>query len=451
MSKPRVRFAPSPTGHIHIGNLRTAIDNWLFARNQGGVFLLRLEDTDRERSTSEAVHTVFQTLAWMGLDVDEEPVYQSRRLDRHLEVAEQLLERGLAYRDAKGRTEGQEAIVFRVGADDLCFDDLVHGPLRKPGEEGRDFVIVRSNGTPVFHLANVVDDVDMGITHVIRGDDHIDNTYRHAALYQALGAPLPRFAHLPMIVNAEGKPFSKRDGDAYVADYRRKGYLPDALLNFLALLGWSPGDDREFFPRPDLVESFSLERVRPAAAQMNLEKLRWLNGLHMERLEEEAYAAGFRTALAEGGIDWETEPELTSRVAALLRDRVKVFGEAPEQAAYFFSEEYPHDPQAVRKRLLKPDASSRLETVAARWAALEAFDAPSLEASLREASDGLGLSAGALIHPVRVAVSGVSRGPGLFELVEVLGRRRTLDRIRRAREKIDRGDWQSDRSGETVR
>lgn len=448
MSKPRVRFAPSPTGQIHIGNLRTAIYNWLFARNRGGDFLLRMEDTDRERSTPEAVQTVFETLEWMGLDVDEEPVYQSRRLDRHREIVEQLVAAGHAYRDAKGQSAAGEAILFRVSGEDLRFDDIVHGPLRKPGDSVRDFVIVRSNGTPVFHLANVVDDIDMGVSHVIRGDDHIDNTYRHVAIYAALDAPVPRFAHLPMIVNAQGKPYSKRDGDAYVGDYRRRGYLPDALLNFLALLGWSPGDDREFFTREGLVAEFGLDRVRPAAAQMNLDKLRWLNALHMERLSEADFLAGFRRALDQAGIGCGADPEEPGRTAALLRERVKVFDEAPGLAIYFFTEDYPFDPEAVRKRLLRPEASGRLRAVEDRWRGLETFDAAAAEASLRELAEALDVSAGALIHPVRVAVSGVARGPGLFELVDALGRERTLERMRRAQEKIAAGVWETGGLGE---
>ena len=441
MSKPRVRFAPSPTGQIHIGNLRTAIYNWLFARNQGGAFLLRMEDTDRERSTPEAVRTVLETLAWMALDADEAPVYQSRRLGRHREIAERLVAAGHAYRSRKGQSGDGEAVLFRIGDGDLCFEDIVHGPLRKPGEGVRDFVIVRSNGTPVFHLANVIDDIDMGITHVIRGDDHIDNTYRHVALYAALGAPLPRFAHLPMIVNARGKPFSKRDGDAYVGDYRRRGYLPDALLNFLALLGWSPGDDREFFTREELAAEFSLERVRPAAAQLSLDKLRWLNALHMERLPDADFLEGFRRALDEAGIGRGTDPGETARAAALLRDRIKVFDEAPTLAVYLLTEDYPYDPEAVRKRLLRPEASDQLKAVEQRWSRQAVFDAAAAEASLRELADRLGVSAGALIHPVRVAVSGVARGPGLFDLVATLGRDRTAARIRRTLERIARGAW----------
>ncbi|MBR0056230.1 MAG: glutamate--tRNA ligase, partial [Kiritimatiellae bacterium] len=260
MSTIRTRFAPSPTGNVHIGNIRAAIYNWLFARHEGGQFLLRIEDTDLERSTPAATQTVLDSMAWLGLDYDGEVLYQSTQRAHHLELAEQLLRSGHAYKEDKGGTGKGECVIFRMPGTDIGYHDLVKGDLLKKAEDLRDFVIVRSDGSPVFHLGNVADDITMGVTHVIRGDDHVENTFKHIALYRALGAPVPQLAHLPMIVNAQGKPYSKRDGAAYVGEFRERGFLPEALFNSLALLGWSPGDDREVMTRDEMVAAFTLDR-----------------------------------------------------------------------------------------------------------------------------------------------------------------------------------------------
>jgi glutamyl-tRNA synthetase len=256
--KVRTRFAPSPTGNVHIGNMRAAIYNWLFARHHGGEFLLRVEDTDRERSTPEAIQTLLDAMDWLKLDVDGEPLYQSTRMDAHLEAAELLLSKGLAYKEDKGGLGQGECVIFKMPGTDTSFEDGIKGTLSKAAENMQDFVIVRSNGTPVFHLANVLDDIEQGITHVIRGDDHIENTYRHIALYKALGASVPKFAHLPMIINAQGKPYSKRDGDAFVGDFKEKGFLSETLFNYLALLGWSPNDEGEVMTRDEMIAAFEL-------------------------------------------------------------------------------------------------------------------------------------------------------------------------------------------------
>ena len=261
----RVRFAPSPTGNVHIGNIRAAVFNWLFARHEGGKFLLRVEDTDLERSTPEAIKTLLECMEWLKLDYDEPAVYQSANTVRHLAVASELEAKGFAYRDNKGG-EG-ECLVFRMPKEGtLRFHDLVKGDLKKKAEDTQDFVIVRSDGTPVFHLANVVDDADMGITHVIRGDDHVENTFKHIEMFKAMDVVPPAYAHLPMIVNNQGKPYSKRDGAAFVGEFREQGFLPDALFNFLVLLGWAPGDDREIMTREELIEAFSLDHCKSSPA-----------------------------------------------------------------------------------------------------------------------------------------------------------------------------------------
>ncbi|HMP75447.1 MAG TPA: glutamate--tRNA ligase family protein [Kiritimatiellia bacterium] len=428
----RTRFAPSPTGQVHIGNLRAAIFNWLFTRHEGGQFLLRVEDTDRERSTPEAVQAVLSAMEWLGLTTDGEPLYQSTRRAAHLTAAEQLLQSGHAYKLDKGGTGKGEAVLFKMPGTDMGFHDLIKGDLKKEAAGLPDFVIVRSDGNPVFHLANVVDDIHMGITHVIRGDDHIENTYRHVALFQALGAGVPKYAHLPMIVNAQGKPYSKRDGAAYVGDFREKGYEADALFNYLALLGWNPGDEREVMSREELVAAFTLDRVQSKAAQFDFRKFEWMNAEYLKRQPAEAYRLRFRRELELHGL-WSpafTEAYL-DQVCALMRERVKLWSDVAPQSGYFFTEQYPFDADAVRKRLQKEGARGHLDALRAAYAALPAFDAAGTEAALRATAESRGVNASELIHPLRVAVTGLPGGPSLFHLLEVLGRDRVLARLER--------------------
>ncbi len=428
----RTRFAPSPTGQVHIGNLRAAIFNWLFTRHEGGEFLLRIEDTDRERSTPEAVQAVLNAMEWLGLTTDGEILYQSTRREAHLAAADKLLQSGHAYKLDKGGTGKGEAVLFKMPGTDMAFRDLIKGDLHKAATDLQDFVIVRSDGNPVFHLANVVDDIHMGITHVIRGDDHVENTYRHVALYRALGAPVPQFAHLPMIVNAQGKPYSKRDGAAYVGDFREKGYEADALFNYLALLGWNPGDDREVMPRDELVAAFSLDRVQAKAAQFDFRKFEWMNAEYLKRLPADVYRQRFRRELSAAGLlpDDVAESYLDA-VCALLRERIKSWPETALQAGYFFTEQYPFDPDAVRKRLKKEGATELLAALRDAYSALPSFDAASTEAALRGIAEARGINASELIHPLRVSVTGQPGGPSLFHLLEVLGRDRTLARLAR--------------------
>jgi glutamyl-tRNA synthetase len=427
----RTRFAPSPTGHVHIGNMRAAIYNWLFARHTGGQFLLRVEDTDRERSTPEACQTVLDAMAWLGLDPDEPPLYQSHRIEAHRAAAEDLVRRGHAYREDKGGTGRGECIILRMPGRDVAFHDEVKGDLAKKAADLKDFVLVRSDGTPVFHLANVLDDLHMGVTHVIRGDDHVENTFRHIALYQALDAPVPTFAHLPMIVNAQGKPYSKRDGAAYVGEFQARGLLPGALFNYLALLGWSPGDGRECLPRGELVEAFSFAGVQASPAQFDPVKLLWLNGEHMRRLPEAERLDGHRADLAAHGL-WPAaglDDAYLRTVLRVMEDRIKVYSDTAAQTAYFFTDHFPWDDKAVRKRLHKPGVPERLLALRDRWAGLSSFDAAALEAALKALAEERGESPGDYIHAARVAVSGSGAGPGLFAMLETLGRDRVLARL----------------------
>lgn len=428
----RTRFAPSPTGQVHIGNIRAAIYNWLYSRHLGGQFLLRIEDTDRERSTEPAVQAVLDAMAWLGLTVDGEPLYQSTRRPAHLQAAETLLAAGRAYKEDKGNTGKGEAVVFKMPGRDMTFHDEIKGDLTKAAANLPDFVIVRSDGSPVFHLANVVDDIHMGITHIIRGDDHIENTYRHVALFEALRAPVPRYAHLPMIVNAQGKPYSKRDGAAFVGDFREKGYVPHALFNYLALLGWSPGGDKELMTREEMVALFELERVQSKPAQFDFKKFEWMNAEYLKAMPGDEYGARFRHELEAHGL-WHADisEDYFRQVVALLRERVKGWADVPEQSGYFFSDHFPFDQDAVRKRLHKEGARELLLALRERFAALPAFDAAGTEAALREVAAARNVHAAELIHPLRVAVSGLPGGPSLFHLLEVLGRERVLDRMSR--------------------
>ncbi len=427
--KVRTRFAPSPTGNVHIGNMRAAIYNWLFARHMGGEFLLRVEDTDRERSTPEAIQTLLDAMAWLKLDVDEKPLYQSTRIDAHLEAAEMLLSKGLAYKEDKGGLGQGECVIFKMPGSSVSFEDGIKGTLSKAAENMQDFVIVRSNGTPVFHLANVLDDIEQGVTHVIRGDDHIENTYRHIALYQALGADVPNFAHLPMIINAQGKPYSKRDGDAFVGDFRQKGFLGDALFNYLALLGWSPGDDREIMSRDEMIEAFDLARCQSSPAQVDLKKLTWMNGEYMLKLPMEDFESTCFDELKDAGIS--VEPDYAKSVFALVRERVKTVADIVPLIGYFFSEEYAYDEKAVRKKLQKDGVSETLEKVKSIFEALDRFDEASTDKALHDFVEESGLGFGAVMAPVRIAVSGVQSGPDLFPLLGVLGRERVVARIDR--------------------
>lgn len=422
----RCRFAPSPTGNVHIGNMRAAIYNWLFARHHGGSFLLRVEDTDRERSTPEAVKTVLDAMEWLGLNVDEQPVYQSNLRDAHLAAAEKLLAAGRAYKLDKGGTGKGEAILFKMPGRDMAFRDEIKGDMRKEAAHLPDFVIVRSDGNPVFHLSNVVDDITMGITHVIRGDDHVENTFRHVALCEALGAPSPVYAHLPMIVNAQGKPYSKRDGAAFVGDFQQQGYLAEALFNYLVLLGWSPGDDREVMPRDEIARLFTLDRVQAKPAQFDMKKFLWMNNEYIQRAPAAEWTTRFRAAFPEANDD-----AYLATVIELMKPRVKIWSDV-SSAAYFFREDFPIDQDAAAKRLHAPGATELVSAIREKYASLASFDAAALEGALRELAETRGLKPADLIHPVRVAVSGQPGGPSLFHMLEVIGRARVIARLERA-------------------
>ena len=439
MEEIRVRFAPSPTGKVHIGNIRAAIYNWLFARHTGGKFLLRVEDTDLERSTPEAIKALFECMEWLGLDYDEPEFYQTGNVKRHLECVDRLLAEGKAYKCEKTSRDGKtgEVVMFRMPKEGTIeFDDIVKGHMAKKAEDVQDFAIVRSDGSPIFHLANVVDDIDQRVTHIIRGDDHVENTFKHIELFKALGATPPKYGHLSMIVNAQGKPYSKRDGAAFVGEFREQGYLPDALFNYLLLLGWNPGDDREVLSKEKMVKLFTLEAVHVTAAKFDIKKLQWMNAEYIKRIPRDEFTAELKRRIEAGGCDLSAFTDETFNWGLLvdqLQVRTKFLNDIPASCAYFFTEDYTFDEKAVEKRLKKEGVKDLLLDLADRFGKLGKFDAASGEAMVKELSQGNGM--GPWVHPIRVAVSGRTEGPGLFEMLELIGRERTVARLRNAAEK----------------
>ena len=428
----KVRFAPSPDGPVHIGSIHTAIFNWLFARHEGGKFLLRIEDADRKQVTSEYAKAAFEALEWLKMDYDGEPISQSAHTQAYLAAADQLVNNGYAYRSEKSARGQGKSIVFCMSKDGASVCDAIRGELRKESKDMTDFVIVHSSGAPAPLLADVVDDIEMNISHVIRGDEYIGDTYRHAAICKALGAELPIYAHLPLMVNHQGKPYSKRDGAASVDEFKDKGYLPEALFNFLALLGWSPDDDRELLTRNELIELFDIGRVKSAPTRMDMAKFEWMNGEYLRKLPGEDFAAGFRNSLQRSGL-WNdsVSDEYLSKVAALMQDRTKTFAEAPYFAGFFFTEEFHYDDMAVKNRIKKEGVKELLAALREQFAALDSLTAAKAEDVLRRVAAARQLSASQLVHPLRVAVSGLLMGPDLFQMLEVLGKERVLTRIDR--------------------
>jgi glutamyl-tRNA synthetase len=481
----RVRFAPSPTGYLHVGGARTALFNWLFARKQGGSFVLRIEDTDVERSSADMVEGILDGLRWLGLDWDEGPIvggpvgpyFQSERLDRYRAMADRLIDSGRAYycycppEELKAKREAAEAaggawrydrtccrltaeeraakeqagvaraVRFRVPDGVTRFDDLVHGPIEFDGGNLEDFVILRSDGHPTYQLSVVSDDVEMRITHVVRGDDHISNTPKQILLYQALDAAVPAFAHVPLILGPDKKRLSKRHGATSVTEYARQGYLPEAMVNFLALLGWSPGaTDQEVFTRDALVEAFDLRGINGGNAVFNSEKLDWFNQQQLLQLAPDELVRRLRPEFESAGV-WDDAYVGDRRawfyaVLELLKPRAKKLREFVEVGRFFFVDLPDYDPAAVAKHLQADGIDPLLTRLDASFAELPEFDAASTEAAVRRVADATGVKAATVIHAVRVAVTGRTASPGLFDVLALLGRDRTRARMAEARRLI---------------
>ena len=431
---PRLRFAPSPTGYLHVGGARTALFNWLYARRHGGVFILRIEDTDVERSSDAMVTGILDGLRWLGLDWDEGPevggpygpYFQSQRLDKYRAAAERLLNEGHAFRD-----EG--AIRFKVPEGRTSFVDLVHGPIEFENEHIEPFVILRSDGHPTYHLSVVVDDVDMAITHIVRGDDHISNTPKQVLLYEAMGAATPQFAHVPLIMGPDKKRLSKRHGATSVMEYERQGYIPEGMTNFLALLGWSPGNtDQELFTIGELVERFTLEGISGGNAVFNTEKLDWFNHQHLLRLDDMELVRRLEPLLREAGM-WQPTLSTSSfewfrRVLALLKPRAKKLTEYVDALAPFLDAPIVYDEAAITKQLSTPGTRDHLQALRTTFESTPLEEA-ALEQALRQLAEQRGVKAGTLIHGTRIAMTGRMVSPGLFEMLVALGRERVLTRL----------------------
>ncbi|TML77569.1 MAG: glutamate--tRNA ligase [Actinobacteria bacterium] len=413
----RVRIAPSPTGLLHIGTARTALFNWLFARHEGGEFRLRIENTDTSREVAEAVDQIQDSLRWLGLDWDGPHTFQLDRMDDCRRVADELLAAGKAYED-----EG--AIRFRMPEEGVtAWDDIVRGRIEYPNEKLEDVVIVRSDGRPTYNFASPMEDVWDGITHVIRGDDHIPNTPKQLNIIRAVGAEIPAYAHVPMIFGMDGKKLSKRHGADAVEEFRDAGYLPETMLNFLALLGWAPDGETTLIGRDELIQRFSLERVSSSPSQFDYQKLDWMNGVYLRELSPEEYAHRLLLWLGENGYDWDAE--LVTRAAPLVQEKIAKLSEFPGFAGFLFGNVEPDSADL-------DGGAPMLAAADAALASLEPFEATAIETALRAAADRLGLKPRQAFQPIRVAVTGSKVSPGLFESIELLGRETTLSRLRAA-------------------
>ena len=472
----RVRFAPSPTGYLHVGSARTALFNWLFARKREGVFVLRIEDTDVERSSDDMVGGIIEAMKWMGLDWDEGPYHQSERVAGYRDRAMQLIRQQQAYYcfcspsslAAKRAREpslkvawkydrtclsleeaeicrrldrGEPAAVrFKVPGETVRFDDAVFGPIERGHEEIEDFILLRSDGHPTYHLSVVADDIDMKITHVVRGADHISNTPKQLLLYDAFGVSAPEFVHVPLILGPDKSRLSKRHGATSVLAYRDQGILPEAFGNFLVLLGWSPGNDREIFDREELLRTFSLGGISKANAVFDADKLSWFNGQYINALPLDDLVGRLRPAMEDLGL-WEdrfedADADWFSQMIGLIRPRFRLLKSLAAEAATYTGERVEYEPSAVDRFMKDAKLADYLPTLAGRLQALERFDLESTEAALRSLADELGVKAGLLINASRVSLTGKAVAPGIFDVMVILGPEKTAGRLRRAAEEV---------------
>ncbi len=442
----RVRFAPSPTGFLHIGGARTALFNWLYARHTKGTFILRIEDTDAARNTQAAVDVILNGLRWLGVDWDEGPTsgdpaapckgdhgpyYQSQRMAIYRKRVQELKERGFAY-DADG------AVKFKMIREPVLIPDLIVGNVKRElndtERQDPDFVIVRSDGQPVFHLVNVVDDLEMGITHVIRGEDHLTNTAKHLALFRAFGVEPPKYAHIPLILNPDGTKMSKRDQGASLMTYLDEGYAPEAVVNYLILLGWSPKGNRELMPIQDVVELFDLPQILRHNARFDLTKLHWMNGEYIRTMSTERFCELAQKALERSGISTAAYPPEYVRAALATcqeKKKIKVFSEIAAFADFYFQETITIPPEEA-KADFTPENQPRLVRLREVLAQLPVFNADSIAAALQATAAELGIKNGVLVHPTRLACTGKRIGPSLYHLMDVLGKERVLSRLDRA-------------------
>jgi glutamyl-tRNA synthetase len=466
----RVRIAPSPSGFLHIGTARAALFNWLFARHNGGKFLLRIEDTDIQRSSKEMVDVIFDSLQWLGLDWDEPPIFQSQRLNYYRQYVDRLLETGQAYRcwctperlkgmqdearrqkidyrydrhcynlseaEKKRLIESETPYTVRLYIPEgrTAFHDLILGDLSKEHREIDDFIIARSDGRAVYNMAVVVDDYDMRISHVIRGNDHVPNTFKQILIYRSLGVEPPLFAHLPLILDKDRSKMSKRDGASAVTDYEKMGYLKEAVVNFIALLGWSPGGDKEIMTADEMIDLFSIENINPVNAIFDITKLRWMNGEYIRKTDDNRLVDLIRPFLIQRGLTtnlWiNTRWDWMLKFVRLMKERSHLLTDFGDLGYYFFTDEFDYDPKGVDKFFKdKVLASERLKKWVDLMRTIDDFTAHVLEDQLRALSEEMAIKPAELIHPIRLALSGVTGGPPLFEMMELLGRDQCVHRI----------------------
>jgi len=460
----RLRFAPSPTGYLHVGGARTALYNFLYARKKNGAFVLRIEDTDTQRSSEEMTHVILNSMKWLGLNWDEGPFYQSRRLHLYQQAALRLVDQGKAYRcfckpeelntrrDAGMKANGAwkyERLCFQLSPEDTQkkldagephairfivppgrtqFQDLIHGEISLDHGSIDDFVLLRSDRHPTYHLSVVVDDIDMKITHVIRGDDHISNTPKQILLYEAFQAEPPAFGHLPLILGPDKKRLSKRHGSVAVEEYRNQGILPETLVNFLALLGWNPGDEREIFSLQELIQEFDLKRAGGSNAVFDLKKLQWMNGRYLSSSSLQRILQALEPFLPDPG--WMNHPDFPQRVD-LMRTRAVTLVELAQMLEIFYIDEFAYDSKGMEKVRKENNLQPFLQELITALEQLAQWQVADLEALLRTFTEQKGIKAAVLIHPLRLAVSGKTSGPGLFELLHVMGKQQTIQRLNR--------------------
>lgn len=423
----RVRFAPSPTGFLHLGSARTALFNWLYARHTNGKFLLRIEDTDQARSEKRFLDEILLDLKWLGIDWDADPIYQSKRFDAYRKTAEKILAEGKAYKEG-------EAIIFKVEkGKTIEIDDLIHGKISFNTDEIKDQVMIKSDGSPAYNFCCVVDDIELGITHIIRGDDHLSNTPKQVLFYEALGNNLPCFAHVPLVMGADGAKLSKRHGAVAVEEYKRQGYLPEALANYLILLGWSPGEGKEIISLTDAAKTFDIKDLGDTQARFDAQKLQWINGEYIMSSDAKKLLPLIMPQLVSAGFDAaKISDEYLMKAIDLYKIRIKTLNEFSELADYLFTEGYSWEEKGKKKYLDGVENKENIKIFADRLEKLDNFSHDKIEEVCRVIAEEKNLKASGIIHPTRVAISGKTKGAGLFETMELLGKKKVIARIRKA-------------------
>ncbi len=467
----RVRMAPSPTGFLHVGSAHTALYNWLFARHNKGKFILRVEDTDTERSSEAMVQVILDGLKWLGIDWDEGPYYQSKRFHIYRKYVQQLLDKGKAYycycdpsdleREKKAAYKRKEdwkydrrclhlsekergekeasglpkVVRFLVPDAAVTYNDLIHKQITREAKDIDDLVIMRSNGVPTYNLACVVDDHEMGITHVIRAVDHITNTPKQILIFRALGFSVPEFAHLPLILGKDKSKLSKRHGAVSVMEYEKQGYLPEAMFNYLALLGWSTGDDREIMNRKEIIESFNVERINPSNVVFDEQKLEWMNGQYIYNMEDEVLLERLRPSLIEFNLlaekDIDENKSWLLEICRLVKLRLKILSDINDVGRYFFVEDFEYEEEGWKKNL-NSETVGMIDAFMRKLEMIDDYNANSIEACVRTYAETHQLKARQIIHPLRFFVTGKQGGPGLFETMELIGKKRCINRLRRS-------------------